>query len=91
MGEDSLFDEPVEGGYSVPQRPDFSDDIRKFGAKPRTTEKREKLKCWLYVEYYETPERFAEITSMIKSHISGLHQLDREFFYKMVKETVDKE
>ena len=86
----SLFDEDIGDGLPIPQRPDFSDDIRKFGAHT-VSDKREKLKGWFFVEFYEEPEKFAEITSMIKSHISGTHQIDSEFFYKMVKETVNKE
>ncbi len=86
----SLFDEDIGDGLSIPERPDFSDDIRKFGAHT-VSEKRENLKCWFFLDFYSNPERFAEITSMLKSHINGTHQIDSEFFYNMVKEKFNKE
>lgn len=76
--------------YSVPQRPDFSDDIRKFGAKPKTSEKRKRINCYFYVEFYAEPERFAEITSMLNLHIAGTHKLDSVFFYNLIKDKFNR-
>jgi len=85
-----IFDEDIGDGLIIPERPDFSDDIRKFGAHT-VSEKRENLHCWFYLDFYADPKRFAEITSMLKSHINGTHQIDSEFFYNMIKERFNKE
>lgn len=87
---ESIFDEDIGDGENIPERPDFSDDIRKFGEHV-VSKKREDLQCWFYMDFYQNPERFAEITAMLKAHINGRHQIDSEFFYQIVKEKFNKQ
>lgn len=87
---ESLFDEDIGNGENIPERPDFSDDIRQFGTHT-VSKKREDLKCWFFVDFYSNPEKFAEVTTMLKSYINGTHQLDSNFFYNLIKEKFNKE
>lgn len=66
------------------ERPTFEEDIQKF--KPNVvSEKRKNLQAWFFVEFYGEPERFDELSKILKLHISGTHRIDAKFFYEIVK------
>lgn len=69
------------------ERPTFEEDIQKF--KPNViSEKRKNLHSWFYVEFYEEPEKFDELSKILKLNVTGTHRIDTKFFYELIKNSV---
>ena len=64
---------------NVPARPVLID-----GFTPGQHGKSKKDECWLYVEFYGKPERFAEIKEKLGSALKGEHEMDAAWFTEKV-------
>ena len=69
------------------KRPEFDEIIDKFNIDKNKTQKNEN---WFYIEYYDEPEKFKELTSLLKLKGKSMHEIDNKWFYDLIIKCLKK-